>query len=895
MGLGAGTRLGPYEITGPLGSGGMGEVYKARDMRLDREVAIKVLPASFATDADRLQRFETEAKATGQLNHPNVVSVYDVGTHEDAPYLVTELLDGQTLRERLASGPMPLRKALQIGVDVAHGLAAAHARGIVHRDLKPENLFLTRDGRVKILDFGLAKATAPASAGPAAGASAAATALQPTDPGTVLGTIGYMSPEQVRGQPADARSDLFAVGTILYEMLSGARPFARDSAADTMAAILNAEPPEFSRTAAPVPPAVDRVIRRSLEKDPEERFQSARDLAFSLEAVSGASSSTSASGAAAAVALPATARPLPRQLMTAAAGLVMLAAGVAIGRFVLAPAGLAADRPPIFTLTRLTDLPGPERQPDISPDGRQFLYASAASGNYDIYLMRIGGARAIDLTPGSPADDDEARFSPSGDQIVFRSERDGGGLFIMGATGESVRRLTAAGYDPAWSPDAKSVAYSTEGIDDPYSRNLTAELWTVEVATGKTTKLYAGDAVQPAWSPDGRRIAFWANTGGQRDIWTIPAAGGQPVAVTSDPPTDWSPEWSPDGRWLYFSSDRGGGVMNIWRVAIDQDTGQTRSAPQPVTNGLENVAYPRFAAEGSRMTVMSYDRTFDLTVADFDPARPQHIEPRTTLRHQTLSWCSPSPDGVWLACTSRGAQEDIVLLRSDGGETRRLMNDPAKDREPVWSPDGKTLDFFSTRSGRWQYWRIAADGSSLQPLTDLSAADNGNAAFSPDGREIIVTALASGVGTAWRSDLSHLLTDQTPPFYRWPHGEWLGASSWSPSGSLVAGAVADESGVPTGYGVWDLQTGSLRKLGVPLDPAGAIEGPVFLPDSRHVLIPDVHGLIIADVTTGEWHLLRPGDSLDKVELSRDGRTLVLQHDVFDSDVWLVDFTKPPGR
>jgi serine/threonine-protein kinase len=285
MALSAGTRLGPYEILAPLGAGGMGEVYRARDERLRRDVAIKVLPASFSTDPDRLRRFEQEAQAAGALNHPNITAVYDIGQHEGAPYVVQELLEGETLRSRLAGGLFSPRKATAYALQLAHGLAAAHEKGIVHRDLKPENVFVTKDGRVKILDFGLAKLV-PMPGESSASASHVPTTGGDTEPGVVMGTLGYMAPEQVRGKPADPRSDIFSFGTILYEMLSGERAFRGDSAADTMSAILTKDPPDLLATNRSIPPGLDRVVRHCLEKSPEERFQSARDLAFGLESLS---------------------------------------------------------------------------------------------------------------------------------------------------------------------------------------------------------------------------------------------------------------------------------------------------------------------------------------------------------------------------------------------------------------------------------------------------------------------------------------------------------------------------------------------------------------------------------------------------------------------------------
>ena len=280
MPLTTGERLGPYEIFGLIGKGGMGEVYRARDTRLDRTVAIKVLPAEFSAQEERLRRFEQEAQVLGALSHPNLLAIHDVGAQNGTHFLVSELLEGESLRQRLEEGALPVRKAMDLGVQIAKGLAAAHEKGIVHRDVKPDNIFLTRDGRAKILDFGLAKQSSTEGSGENATITAVA-----TQPGMVLGTAGYMSPEQVRGKPADARSDIFSLGAILYEMVAGLRAFQRDSSVETMNAILKEDPPPISGN---IPPAIERVIRRCLEKGPEERFQSARDLSFALEALDGA-------------------------------------------------------------------------------------------------------------------------------------------------------------------------------------------------------------------------------------------------------------------------------------------------------------------------------------------------------------------------------------------------------------------------------------------------------------------------------------------------------------------------------------------------------------------------------------------------------------------------------
>src|SRR5712691_6665767 len=344
-------RLGPYEILAPLGIGGMGEVYRARDARLKREVAVKVLPTTFATDPERLRRFEQEADAAGALNHPNVLAVYDVGTHDGAPYIVSELLEGETLRDRLAGGAFTPRRAIGHALQIAQGLAAAHEKGIVHRDLKPENVFVTSDGRVKILDFGLAKLTQLEA--PLPGQTNLPTAAAGTEPGIVLGTLGYMSPEQVRGKPSDARSDIFAFGAILYEMLSGRRAFHGDTAADTISAILTRDPPDLSETNHRIPDALDRIVNRCLEKAPEARFHSASDLAFDLEAISGTSLVTAA---------PATRTPWRARAMRVLPWLVLPLAAAAFlaGRRSAAPkaAATGAGRPVEFR--QLTYHPGAE-------------------------------------------------------------------------------------------------------------------------------------------------------------------------------------------------------------------------------------------------------------------------------------------------------------------------------------------------------------------------------------------------------------------------------------------------------------------------------------------------------------------------------------------------------
>src|SRR5580704_14676139 len=383
MSLSTGERLGPYEIYGLIGKGGMGEVYRGRDTRLDRTVAIKVLPAEFSVQEERLRRFEQEAQVLGALSHPNLLAIYDVGAQDGTHFLVSELLEGESLRQRLLEGALPVRKAMDLGIQIAKGLAAAHENGIVHRDIKPDNIFLTRDGRAKILDFGLAKQSG------AEGKGESATITAVTDPGMVLGTAGYMSPEQVRGKPADARSDIFSFGAILYEMVAGLRAFQGESSIETMNAILKEDPPAITGN---VPPAIDRVIRRCLEKAPEERFQSARDLSFALEALAAPSSTSTRE---AAIPAPQTRRSIPMLAIALAA-----AALGAIGAF----AAFKLRKPTAPVFHQLVFGRGFIETARFTPDGQNVVYGASWSGKpFEIFTTGLDGleSRSLGLGPAN--------------------------------------------------------------------------------------------------------------------------------------------------------------------------------------------------------------------------------------------------------------------------------------------------------------------------------------------------------------------------------------------------------------------------------------------------------------------------------------------------------------
>ena len=875
MTLAAGRRLGPYEILSPLGAGGMGEVYRARDPRLERDVAIKVLPEHFVEDEDSLTRFQTEAKAIAALSHPSIVAVFDTGEQDGHLFVVTELLEGETLRSRLRRGPMGARKAAEHAARVAEGLAAAHDKGIIHRDIKPENLFLLNDGRIKILDFGLARQD-PLLAG-TGDLSSSPTAARPTNPGAMIGTVGYLAPEQARGEPADHRADIFSLGAVLYEMLTAHRAFRGTSPAELMSSILRDEPPPPSETDPRIPKALDLIVLHCLEKNAAERFQAARDLAFHLDSLGG--SVTHVGGV---IALEAKQK-WPRRVAVVLGALALLGLAFEGGRRVGGGARAVAGAAPV-SFQQLTDMPGEEQQAQLGPAGNAFAYVSDVSGNQDIYLQRVGGRNPINLTPDSPAADTVPAFSPDGERIAFCSERDGGGgIFVMGSTGESVKRLTDFGYDPAWSPDGKRIVFSSGDGHDPWNRDALARLWVVPSSGGDVRPLTSqGDAVQPRWSPGGHRIAFWGlNDGsGQRDIWTVPAdATGEPVpvAVTNDPPMDWDPVWSPDGKSLYFASERGGS-MNLWRTAIDEATGRTRGEPQPVTTPSRMSGSISLSRDGRQLTYVSSDQRSTIQRLGFDPVRGRVSEPpRAVFQGSRVVYTQDlSPNAEWIVFSNLGGQEDLFVVRFDGTGYRQLTDDRFHDRGPKWSLDGKRIGFYSDRSGRYETWAIRADGSGLEQLTKTTGPSRWDTEWAPDGKHIVTT---DGVRT-YVDDLTKPLVSRTaeelPPL---EGGRGLNPRSWSPDGSTLAGDLDYRVSAKSVTLLYSFVSRTYRAL-----PEGR-GTPEWLSDNRRLLVAQHDRIVLLDTRTG-----KAAPVLDVtaqgISLSRDDRWLSYIEPHSEADVWM---------
>lgn len=554
MALTSGTKLGPYEIQSQLGAGGMGEVYRALDTRLGRTVAVKVLPEALANDPERLQRFEHEARLLGTLNHPNLLSIFDVGTQNGVQYLVSEFLEGSTLREQIVTGPLPKRKIADYALQIANGLSAAHAKGIVHRDLKPENIFVTRDERVKILDFGLAKQT-PAAPVPVDGATL--TSPTPTAAGGVLGTVGYMSPEQVRAQAVDHRSDMFSFGAILYEMVSGKRAFVGDSSVETLNAILKAEPPELAESNPQINPGLDRIVRRCLEKAPDRRFQSASDLAFAIESLSGTSSSSGFPAHSGSVLIESAKKNrLGLGMGIAAFLLILVAAGLGLYTLLHKPERLPFQESAWTSITTSGDA----ATGAISPDGKYVAYLRTESdGERGLWVRHLATGSVSQIV--APNDDNytDIAFGPESNYIYFRARRGTlNDLFrvpFLGGTPEHVSHDVDS--PPSFSPDGKRFCFFRANA--PHAGE--SQVLTADADGGNETLVARGkvyDFLAVGWSPDGSRLAFGREREGQAqfDIKTFDLRSATTRELLPLPSPVLEPQgllWMPDGKGLLLS------------------------------------------------------------------------------------------------------------------------------------------------------------------------------------------------------------------------------------------------------------------------------------------------------------------------------------------------------
>jgi hypothetical protein len=776
MPLSAGARLGPYEILGPLGAGGMGEVYRARDPKLARDVAIKVLPGDFLEGEERKARFEREARLLAALNHPGIAAIYSFeeipGSSPSSFFLVMELLEGETLRARLAGGALPVRKALDYAVQVARGLAAAHEKGIVHRDLKPENLFVTRDGRVKILDFGLAKLREEGGLGGAQ--TNLPTEAAGTEPGVVMGTLGYMSPEQVKGQPTDLRSDLFSFGAILYEMLSGTRAFHRPSAAETISAILREEPPDLSATNRGVQPGLERIVRHCLEKNPEERFYSARDLAFDLEALS------SLSGPGEALVSAAGAKRRSRRGALAA---VLLAAALAGGAFTWLALRRSLDRP-LPTFRQLTFRRGNIWRAFFGSDGTSVLYSAEWDGGG--VQIHSGRADGPDSRPFGLKGADVLAVSPGGDVAVALDSR---------FTGAFVRKGTLARMSSASGGAPREVAENVEYADfAPGGKDFAvvrpeAERRRLEYPIGKTLYETTGWIASPRFSPRGDRIAFIDHpvTGDDGGAIALLELGGKKTSLTPVFESASGLAWSPDGSEVWFTAAVTGGNRSLRAVST---SGKMRS----LATGAGAFTLQDVSRDGRAL--VSHDRPRVGIIARTSPDQPERDlawfdwslladlseDGRTVLftesgeaggagysvlvrgtdgspavRLGEGQAFSLSPDGKRvLAIVHPAAEQQLVVYPTGAGEVRRIEHPGLQARNATWLPDGRRILLTAAAPGRGsRVYLVDSEGGAPKPLTPegyraplrVGLVDEKRFLTIGPGRQVFLNALEGGEPT----------------------------------------------------------------------------------------------------------------------------------------------------
>jgi serine/threonine protein kinase/Tol biopolymer transport system component len=767
----AGRKLPSYRVFERLGSGGMAVVYRAEDTRLERMVALKFLAPELSRDPQAKSHLLQEARAASCLDHPNICTVHEIGETEDGQiFIAMSFYGGETLAQRIARGPLPLDDALDIASQIAQGLAKAHRRGIVHRDIKPANVMLTPDGVVKIVDFGLAK-LADAS-GPR------------NNLGSGGGTIAYASPEQIRGETVDLRTDLWSLGVVLYEMVTGRKPFPGDQDQAVLFAIQRETPCPPAELRPDTPSGLAWILSRLLAKDREERPAAADEVAEELRSLRVPDTSIPRE-----ISPPALRRPRWRRLLAVAGGAAALLAAVALSALWLRNGDERSASPVPSSYVAVADQPGRLIFPSLSPNGESLVYAVERGGSSDIYWRRVGGENATNLTADFSGPDTQPAFSPDGKQVAFRSEREGGGLFVMGATGESVRRISGDGYNPSWSPDGREVVCATEGVFSPGERGTRSQLWRIDVASGARRPVPTADAVQPSWSPNGLRIAYWGIPAGtsRRVIWTVPAAGGEPVPVIDDGFMSWCPVWSPDGAYLYFASDRSG-AMGLWRVAIDERTGKTRGAPQAVTVPVPSSAMPSLSRDGRHIAFASANPKSNLFLVPFDPARGETagaLQP-ITQGSRVVRSADMSPDSEWIVFDTAERQEDLFLVRRDGSGQKALTSDSARDRGPRWSPDGRRILFFSDRDGKYEAYSVAPDSQAVDRMTDIPREAVLDPLWSPDGRSLVYSRPDAGLALL---DLRQPLDERKPrplPVDHQPPAAFA-VTSWSADGNWLAG------------------------------------------------------------------------------------------------------------
>jgi len=770
--LSAGTRLGAYEIISPLGVGGMGEVYRARDSRLGRSVAIKVLPRDVARDHEKVERFQREAKVLASLNHPNIASIYGF-EDSDKPGLVMELVEGPTLADRMVMGPLPLEEALPIAKQICEALEYAHEHGIVHRDVKPANIKVSGEGTVKLLDFGLAKALESAGANADISSSPTFSHLG-TQVGTILGTAAYMSPEQAKGKAIDRRSDIWAFGCVLFEMLTEKMVFSGETVTDTLAEIIKSEP-NWSLLPSNTPKPIRALLQRCLKKDPKQRLQAIGEARIVIQEVLAGKAGENESQLA----------PAPQKRIYSPLGWI---GGFLAGSVMVAAVAwweTRASAPAMMHFSAVTSFAGVQAQPSLSPDGRSVAYVSDRDGHYNLYVGLVHGGEPIQITH-EKAMKCRPSWSPDGSTLAYAQLNDLGSwdIWEVPALGGAPRKVILNAADPSWIPDGHSLVY----------RNLSDEqIWISGTAGENAHALVHGIpyrwATEPRVSPDGRMVALAVrSTGGPYgELGVADVSTGAVRLLTNDNALALSPAWSPDSRSIYFSSSRGG-TVNIWNIGADG------KGLRQITAGEGDDAEIDVSSDGKRLVFGTIRANIGLSRLDAQakPGEP-NVKALTTDPARNEFGPAYSPDGTRIAFFTnlKGAEnESIGVADSNGGNPTQLVRDSRVNLFPRWSPDGTRIVYGSNSGNNTEYRSIAVSGGT--PQTIMSDVSDATIDVGRDGRLLFQKAGEIQVFDP-RAGKAAML-GKTP--------RYLFFLRWVSSGSSAAYAVIPPQENDPAVGIW---------------------------------------------------------------------------------------------
>jgi Tol biopolymer transport system component len=813
-----GQTISHYRILERLGGGGMGVVYKAEDTRLHRVVALKFLPAEMVHDSGALERFRREAQAASALNHPNICTIHDIGEQDGQQFIAMEFLDGETLKHHIAGRSLPFEEMLELAIQIADALRAAHAQGIVHRDIKPANLFVTKLGHAKILDFGLAK-FAPRVDGQLSGVQVAAEETLLTSPGSTVGTVAYMSPEQARGEELDARTDLFSFGAVLYEMATGWIAFPGKTAAIIHDAILNRAPTPLDQTNPRSPQELKRIVNKALEKDRKLRYQSAADIRTDLQRLKRDTESANLTKAAGGVVGTAEQRGRRRKVFVPIAA-VLAAVLVAVSYFhFYRPPGLTPKQHEVAestrqrTLTRVTFDEGLQIGATWSPDGRFIAFSAEHGGKFDIWVQQLSGGNPVQITKG-PGHNWQPDWSPDGKYIAYRSEDGDGGLFVVPALGGEglQRRVASFGFYPRWSPEGTQILFQGLALQSVGSRFYLVGLdgnAPREVMTELTTRMAT---ISAAWHPDGKRLSVWVwevNPSPIPTFWTVPVGGGAPVRSEINPEllktteaeagqgvapwgdSDFRFSWAPSGRAIYFERTFRG-ARNIWKLNVDPQTLRGIGIER-LTTGTGFDTEFSLSPKGERLAFTGESQQIRAWMFPFDSTRGQVRGPgKAVTSPGTEAWESGiSRDEEKLAFSAKRAGRWELWEKSlkDGRETPIFMDDAYIRAGTEWSPDGAGLAYVRMKSstGDFEVMTWSTKSRTEQPVTASSPNYIFVSGWSPDGKWLLATKENKETGRAdvWKisaaeddtkREAQNIISDPRHDFWQGrfsPDGRWI--------------------------------------------------------------------------------------------------------------------------